>query len=116
MAADALTSLRVINMETGVLLSATETRLQRVRTHLRVQRERLVQQARTWRASATMLGVNSALMNFPEIAARMAALASGYDRLAEADEKRCRRPTGARTQRENLRGLKAEIVGRDRGQ
>ncbi len=62
-----------------MLISASETRVQRVRTHLRDQRERLVQQALTWRASATMLRVNSALMNFPEIAARMTALASGYD-------------------------------------
>jgi hypothetical protein len=53
-----------------VLLSDTETRVQRVRSHLRDQRERLLQDARSWRASATMLRANAVLMGFPEIAAQ----------------------------------------------
>ena len=63
-----------------MLLSASEIRVRRMGAHLREQKERLIQQARTWRASATMLRVNSALIGFPE----MTALASRYDRLAEA--------------------------------
>jgi hypothetical protein len=93
------------------VLSATEKTVQSVMSKLRDQRERLLQEACTWRASATMLRMNSALMGFPEIAARMTALASRYDRLAEAAEDCCLRATGSRSKTTSA-GLKVEIVGR----